>query len=119
MLEQISLSISTAIFLVCTVIANSFFPKAPEQAVPASVTTSVASESNSVVGKWNSNGRVFEFTDSGKLIFDGKSSKYSIVGDTIVIETEIAGENRKYELPLSFISDKVASIGGVRMYRVG
>ncbi len=124
MLEQISLSISTAIFLLCAMIANSVLPKSqPAEQIPPisdnlpALSVSVTDEF-SIVGKWNSDGRIFEFTDSGKFIFNNMSAKYSLKPEAVVIETVMSKEKRQYELPLTVLSDKVISLNGIHLYRV-
>lgn len=127
MLEQISLSISTAIFLLCAMIANSVLPKsAPSDNIPplpdfaptAAVETTGQGEEFSIIGRWNSDGRIFEFTDTGKLIFGNTTAKYTLKDNMITVDTNVSGEKRQYTLPIIIISDTVISLNGVRMYRV-
>lgn len=134
MLEDIALSISTLLFLMCSLFLNSVSPSVPadtnaptetaEQEVvcfagePDETDSEIPMiadlSSASIVGKWECLGSRYEFTDSGKLIFNGEVLRYSLESGAVVVNT---GE-RVYALPLERINARSIKLGGVTFYRV-
>ena len=124
MLEQLSLSVSTAIFLFCTMLVGSILPKSTpdKQLSPLPDTAAIVVQGEitpSIVGKWNSAGKIFEFTDTGNFKFGSLNGKYTVADNSVTVDLKIGGENRKYTLPLEVISPRVISLNGIRMYLVG
>ena len=124
MIEEIVLSISTAIFFMCAFLVNGIVPQSPsEPDVPCE--TVVAAEDFSLVGTWNSDGRVFEFKDNGRLIYNGQIMNYSLDGDTVTVNAAIgkpAGKNgakRTYNMKLELLGERVIKLNGVTLYRTG
>ncbi len=123
MFEAISRIISTAIFFLCAAIITGI-PTAPTDttAVPTaadvSLTASEASTEYSLVGMWNSGGKTFEFTPSGKIIFGDVTLDYTQSGDTVTITGTIDGKKREYTVELVPISERVARLNGIKMYRI-
>ena len=123
MLEEIALSISTAIFFMCAAIVNGIAPQTPAEAAAGSEIIA-ADEDFSLIGKWNSNGQIFEFTDNGRLIYNGQIMTYSFDGDTVTVNTRIGspteknGVKRTYNMQFEEINDRVIRVNGVTLYRI-
>ena len=122
MLKEIALSISTLVFFLCNFVVNSIAPSAPdaplEPIVPEAVEAAVTSETFDLVGVWNSGGRVFEFTGSGKLLHNGKVMPYKLIGSKLHVTAEVDGTKRQYSLSFEPISARVLKLNGVTMYKV-
>ncbi|MBQ2706698.1 MAG: hypothetical protein IJF67_00435 [Clostridia bacterium] len=127
MLEEIALSISTLVFLLCNLVVNSIAPAAPalpmepipaETAADISVEAVVTSEVFELTGVWNSGGRVFEFTRSGKLLYNGQVMPFELDGSTMLVTAMIDGAERRYRLSFEPVSARVLKLNGVAMYKV-
>ena len=127
MLEEIALSISTLVFLLCNLVVNSIAPAAParpmepipaETAADISVEAVVTSEVFELTGVWNSGGRVFEFTRSGKLLYNGQVMPFELDGSTMLVTAMIDGTERRYRLSFEPVSARVLKLNGVAMYKV-
>ena len=127
MLEEIALSISTLVFLLCNLVVNSIAPAAPalpmepipaETAADISVEAIVTSEVFELTGVWNSGGRVFEFTRSGKLLYNGQVMPFELDGSTMLVTAAIDGAERRYRLSFEPVSARVLKLNGVAMYKV-
>ena len=127
MLEEIALSISTLVFLLCNLVVNSIAPAAPalpmepitaETAADVSVEAIVTSEVFELTGVWNSGGRVFEFTRSGKLLYNGQVMPFELDGSTMLVTAMIDGTERRYRLSFEPVSARVLKLNGVAMYKV-
>ena len=127
MLEEIALSISTLVFLLCNLVVNSIAPAAPalpmepipaETAADISVEAIVTSEVFELTGVWNSGGRVFEFTRSGKLLYNGQVMPFELDGSTMLVTAMIDGTERRYRLSFEPVSARVLKLNGVAMYKV-
>jgi len=127
MLEEIALSISTLVFLLCNLVVNSIAPAAPalpmepipvETAAEVSVEAIVTSEVFELTGVWNSGGRVFEFTRSGKLLYNGRAMPFELDGSTMLVTATIDGTERRYRLSFEPVSARVLKLNGVAMYKV-
>ena len=135
MLEEIALSISTLVFLLCNLVVNSIAPAAPalpmepipvetaadvstDTAADVSVEAIVTSEVFELTGVWNSGGRVFEFTRSGKLLYNGQVMPFELDGSTMLVTTMIDGAERRYRLSFEPVSARVLKLNGVAMYKV-
>ncbi|MBO5219377.1 MAG: hypothetical protein J6C52_08105 [Clostridia bacterium] len=127
MLEEIALSISTLVFLLCNLVVNSIAPAAPalpmepipaETAADISVEAIVTSEVFELTGVWNSGGRVFEFTRSGKLLYNGQVMPFELDGSTMLVTAMIDGAERRYRLSFEPVSARVLKLNGVAMYKV-
>ena len=122
MLEDIALSISTLVFFLCTFVVNSMAPAVPD--VPAepiapetAVEAIVTAEAFELAGVWNSGGRVFEFTRSGKLLYNGQAMPYELDGSTMLVTAEVDGSTRLYRLSFEPVSARVLKLNGVAMYK--
>jgi len=127
MLEEIALSISTLVFLLCNLVVNSIAPAAPalpmepipvETAAEVSVEAIVTSEVFELTGVWNSGGRVFEFTRSGKLLYNGQVMPFELDGSAMLVTAMIDGAERRYRLSFEPVSARVLKLNGVAMYKV-
>lgn len=131
MLEEIALSISTLVFLLCNLVVNSIAPAAPAlpmEPIPAetaadvstdiSVEAIVTSEVFELTGVWNSGGRVFEFTRSGKLLYNGQAMPFELVGSTMLVTAKVDGAERRYRLSFEPVNARVLKLNGVSMYKV-
>ena len=127
MFEELALSLSTAIFFICTLMVSAVIPAAPletssicetvtENTVAASITQG---DSFSLAGTWNNSGRSFEFTKNGKLLFDNNSADYSYDGENITVTAIIDGTERSYTFKLEILSPRVMKIGDVLFYKIG
>ncbi len=127
MLEEIALSISTALFFLCAVVVNGVLPQErAETAVPCEAVESAAEDDFSLVGTWNSGGREFKFTKSGQLIYNGQTMSYTKDGDAVNVSAAIDGitkndapraDKRNYSLKLEVLSERVMKLNGVTLYR--
>ena len=135
MLEEIALSISTLVFLLCNLVVNSIAPAAPalpmepipvetaadvstDTAADVSVEAIVTSEVFELTGVWNSGGRVFEFTRSGKLLYNGQVMPFELDGSTMLVTAMKDGTERRYRLSFEPVSARVLKLNGVAMYKV-
>ena len=131
MLEEIALSISTLVFLLCNLVVNSIAPAAPAlpmEPIPVetaadvstdiSVEAIVTSEVFELTGVWNSGGRVFEFTRSGKLLYNGQTMPFELVGSTMLVTAKVDGAERRYRLSFEPVNARVLKLNGVSMYKV-
>ena len=131
MLEEIALSISTLVFLLCNLVVNSIAPAAPAlpmEPIPVetaadvstdiSVEAIVTSEVFELTGVWNSGGRVFEFTRSGKLLYNGQAMPFELVGSTMLVTAKVDGAERQYRLSFEPVNARVLKLNGVSMYKV-
>ncbi len=122
MIEEIALSISTAIFFMCAALVNGIVPQTPAE-TDVVCETVVSADEFSLVGTWNSDGRVFEFKDNGRLIFNGEIMLYSLDGDTVTVSTQIGkpaeknGAKRTYKMKLERLGDRIIRLNGVTLYR--
>ena len=127
MFEELVLSLSTAIFFICTLMVSAVIPAAPletssvcetisENTVAASITPN---DSFSLTGVWNNSGRCFEFTRHGKILFDSNSADYSYDGENITVKALIDGTERSYTFKIEVLSPRVIKIGEVLFYKTG
>lgn len=127
MLENLALSISTALFFLCNLFVYSLIPSLPsdtdvpempifERELPVMAEIS-GTDGFTLVGEWNSGGRILEFTRSGKLIFDGQAMPYEQNGNMITVQAKVGGKERVYTLSLEVQSERVMRLNGVPMYR--
>lgn len=124
MLEQIALSISTAIFFLCTLIVSSIMPSEPVIASPNEDIAVMASaessfpENFSLVGKWKGEGKVVEFTDNGEMLYDGISARYRLDGEKLTIIANINGTSREYTMTLDIIDGRNVVLGAISLHKV-
>ena len=123
MLEKIILSISTAIFFVCTFIVNSIFP--PQTADAASVNeteAAVMASANAAVspltGKWMCTEKIIEFTEGGKIVCDGISADYKLDGQLLTVNLSIGGNDHEYKTEVEFIDPRNIRLGSVTLRKV-
>ena len=128
MFEELALSLSTAIFFICTLMVSAVIPAATseasdvcETATESAVTAAsvIPSDSFSLTGVWNNSGRSFEFTKQGKLLFNNNSADYSYDGENITVTALIDGTARSYTFKLEILSPRVMKIGEVLFYKIG
>ncbi len=131
MLEELALSLSTAIFFICTVMVSAVIPSSPSETssicetvtespdTAVSVISSTQNDLFSLVGVWNNSGRSFEFTKQGELLFDNNTADYSFDGENVTIKALIDGVERSYTFKLEILSPRVVKIGGVVFYKIG
>lgn len=119
MLEEISRAISTALFFLCTAIVGGLEPSPPSPAdIPvAAVAETDTNEVFSIVGKWNSGGRVFDFTESGKLLYGERVFEYTQNGDTVTVLANVNGKRREYTVSLNVLGERVVKLNGVTLYK--
>ena len=124
MFEAISRVISTAIFFLCAAVITGIPTATDTAAIPTAAAVSEApaakesADEYSLVGMWNSGGKTFEFTSSGKLICGDISLDYTKEGNTVTVKGTVNGEKRTYTLTLAPISERVVRLNGVKMYRI-
>ncbi len=120
MFETFSLSFSVALFFICNILAigalNVPFPDNSTSSVIAS--SSNVEESPNLIGKWNSGGKIFEFKEGGKLIFNNNNMDYILSGDKLIVRASVLSDVREYSMDFLVLSDRVISINGVKLYRV-
>ncbi|MBQ8552183.1 MAG: hypothetical protein IJ428_05145 [Clostridia bacterium] len=134
MLEEIALSISTAIFFLCTAVVSSILPSDTSEVsdVPTAVQCSsdiIMTETDTeipasavvfdLIGEWKSAGHTFEFKSPDRLTLDGLAMSYSLDGNVITVTSEIGGAVRTYELAFVPISDRVMKLNGITAYKIG
>ncbi len=127
MFEQIALSLSTALFFLCTLVVNSVLPETPANTKPIdagyeisderTVPTYLNVDSFSIVGDWNNGGRCFSFKNDGKLLFDGQEASWLYDGENMVIKKDIDGNKRIYTLKLEVLEPNVIRLNGVTFYK--
>ena len=117
MIETFTRAISTALFFLCTAVVTGLTPAPSAEAAPVAAAVSEASE-YSLVGTWNSGGKTFEFTPSGKLICGDITLDYTKDGNNVTVKGTVNGEKREYTLTLAPISSRVARLNGIKMYRI-
>jgi len=118
MFDTITRAISTALFFLCTAVVTGLTPPPSAETVPAAAAVSEAEVEYSLVGMWNSGGKTFEFTPSGKLICGDITLDYTQSGNTVTVTGTVSGEKREYTLELAPISKRVARLNGIKMYRI-
>ena len=124
MFEAISRVISTAIFFLCAAVITGIPTATDTAAIPTAAAVSEApaakesADEYSLVGMWNSGGKTFEFTPSGKLIFGDVTLDYTQSGGTVTITGTVDGKKREYTVELVPISERVARLNGIKMYRI-
>lgn len=130
MFEAISRIISTAIFFLCAAVITGLPTTTDTTAIPTAAAVSEApavseasavskkADEYSLVGMWNSGGKTFEFTPDGKLIFGDVTLDYTKNGDTVTIVGTVDGKKREYTVELVPISERVARLNGIKMYRI-
>ena len=118
MFDVISRVISTAIFFLCAAVITGLPGVTDANAVPASAEVVEAAAEYSLAGMWNSGGKTFEFTPDGKLILDGATLDYVQNGNTVTITGTLDGKKREYTVELVPISERVARLNGIKMYRI-
>ena len=127
MLENLALSISTALFFLCNLFVYSLIPSLPsdtdtpdtpifEADLPVMSELS-GDDTFELVGEWNSGGRILEFTRSGKLIFNGQAMPYEVNENAITVRAKVGGEERVYTLSLEVQNERVMRLNGIAMYR--
>lgn len=130
MLEEIALSISTAIFFICTAIVSAVLPmppadiEIPTEAVsrndgnvehPAVFTSASPFD---IVGEWSCNGKTFVFTRDGKLLFGDHIINYSFADGKVTVIAAVGGEKREYRLNFERVDEGVMKLNGTPFYRV-
>ncbi len=118
MIEAFTRVISTALFFLCTAVVTGLTPTPSAEAVPTVATVNEAAKEYSLVGMWNSAGRTFEFTQDGKFICDDITLEYTQSGESVTVTGIINGKKREYTVRLAPISDRVARLNGIKMYRI-
>lgn len=129
MFEEIALSISTALFFLCTLLVSSVLPQdMPVSSEPMPNICEIAveevavipkgSDSFSIVGSWNNGGRIFDFYDNGKLVFDSHRASWSQEGNKVKISADIGGNERVYTLELEVVEPHIIRLNGVTFYKI-
>lgn len=132
MLEEIALSISTAIFFLCTALVGSVLPSDTPTAdsTPAVMcsidTVEAAPDADTathtvefdLIGEWKSAGHTLIFKSPDRLILDGRSMSFSLDGNVITVTSEIGGTVRVYELAFVPMSDRVMKLNGINAYKI-
>lgn len=125
MLEEIALSISTAIFFVCAFLVNGLVPQTPEKtAVPCEIVENI--EDFTLVGTWSGNSHTLEFTKSGKLVCNDQIIDYTADNSSVTVSAAINGfDNKKtnrgskpiYTMKLELLDESTVKLGGVTLRR--
>ena len=125
MLEEIALSISTAIFFMCAFLVNGLVPQAPDDtAVPCEIVENI--DTVSLVGTWNGNDHILEFTKSGKLVCNDQVISYTVDDGSVSVDTTIDGFSTKktnrgsrhaYTMELELLGQNTVKLGGVTLQR--
>ena len=124
MLEQIALSISTAIFFVCAFIVNSLLPSQPAEQVPAEEPAvgvfAFADSENamSLEGKWHGGGKTVEFTADGKIICEGITADYRLDGQKLTVKASIGGNFHEYSTDIEIIDGRNIRLGELTLHKV-
>jgi hypothetical protein len=127
MLEDIALSISTLFFVICNIFISGFAPAVPadknnptaplETSIPSNaVACSVDDiEEFAIVGVWESFGYTYEFTESGKLILDSETFRYSVEGNTVTILGKDAAIKT---MKLEPLNSRAMKLNGMLLYKI-
>jgi len=123
MLEQIALSISTALFFLCSLIVSSILPTQPNNDIGAEPAVGVSASVNeevrfSLIGKWNGNGHIFEFTTDGKLIYNGNTANYRFDGEKLTVTANINGVSREYTAGVEVIDGRNIMLSEIALHKV-
>lgn len=120
MLEDITLSISTFVFLICSLLISSLAPaepsisdtpaEKPEAPAEEIVCSAAPDPARILCGVWECFGRTLEFTPSGRLIIEGEVLRYRLDADRIIIDG--------VEMPLEILSEHVIRFDGKTLYKI-
>lgn len=131
MLEDIALSISTLMFVVCNIILNGFVPSVPadknnptkplETYVPNNAIIcsfddlDAKTDEFAILGVWESFGHTYEFTASGKLIIDNETLHYSLEGSNVTV----SGKDKDARtMKLEPMGNRTMRLNGITMYKI-
>ncbi len=123
MLEKIVLSISTAIFFVCSFIVNSIFSSYPAEAPTAESAITVSAtvrnaDAVSLVGKWSGVGKLIEFTDDGRIMCDKLAASYRLDGNILTVSVQMGKAEHIYKAEIEFIDENNIRLGSVSLRKV-
>lgn len=129
MLEEIALSISTAIFFICTLFVSAVLPSPPtDVGTPHETVKYVNTEENSVLfvsaapfdiaGEWSCQGKTVSFTRDGKMTVGEHTLNYRLAGGTLTLGTNINGEERVYSMKLDIVDSRTMKLNGVPFFKV-
>ncbi len=117
MLENIAISISTLIFLLCNFVVSSFaYTPVSDATVPVSIVESTqndAIDAEFLVGEWISGSRTFIFTKNGELICADQTMPFELNGNILSVDYK----TRSYKLPIVQISDRVIKLNDLTLFR--
>ncbi|MBQ8249534.1 MAG: hypothetical protein IJY93_06610 [Clostridia bacterium] len=125
MLEEIALSISTAIFFMCAFLVNGLMPQTPSDTAAPCEIVEVA-DNFTVIGTWSTGNRTLEFTKSGKLICNGQVIDYKEDSCSVTVDTALdgfksekatGGTKKGYTMKLELLGDDSIKLGGVTLSR--
>ena len=130
MLEEIALSISTALFFICTIVVSAVLPM-PRDGVELPAETVVHMDESSdrytvptsarpldITGEWSCNGKTFVFTRDGKLLFGNHSADYSFSDGKLTVSFTAGGKKHDYTAELEQVDSKLIKLNGTPLYRV-
>ncbi len=130
MFEEIALSISTALFFLCTLVVSAVLPTPPSDTeIPhenVSYTdedenasaVSVSSAPFDITGEWNCQGKNVSFTRDGRMIVGEQTLHYGLSGDTVTVKANVNGEERVYSMKLEVTDSRTMKLNGVTFYRI-
>lgn len=130
MLEEIALSISTALFFICTIVVSAVLPMPRDGAdLPAetvvhmdesfeSYTVPTSVRPMDITGEWSCNGKIFVFTRDGKLLFGNHSADYCFSDGKLTVTFTVGDKKRDYTAELEQVNSKLIKLNGTPLYRV-
>lgn len=129
MLEELALSISTALFFICTIVVSAVLPTPPSETdLPHENvsymcdedihTVSVSTVPFDIVGEWNCQGKCVSFTGDGRMTVGEHTVHYGLSGDTVTVKANINGEERIYSMKLEVTDNTTMKLNGVTFHRV-
>ena len=129
MLENIAVSVSTVIFLLCSLIISSVLPDKGDTGSPPSeplcsesvsgtvyeaLPTAVSVDDFCLEGVWECFGHRYEFKSDGRLIAEGETLRWELSCGNVVINYD--GE--PHTLTLEPLGNRVMRLDGKTYYRI-
>lgn len=129
MLEELALSISTALFFICTIVVSAVLQTPPSDTdLPHEnisymydediYTVSVSTVPFDIVGEWTCQSKCVSFTGDGRMIVGEHTVHYGLTGDTVTVKANINGEERIYSMKLEVTDNSTMKLNGVTFHRV-
>lgn len=123
MLENIAVSVSTVIFLLCSFLMGNILPAEQNAENPPSEPLYIAetadcmaevSEEYQLTGVWECFGHRYEFKSDGRLIAEGETLSWKFSGGDIII----GYDNESHTLAFEPLDSRTMRLDGKTFYRI-